>query len=155
MINAQVSWTSSRCDVLQQPTACLLTQISPFTFLQAAIGAKTRPICTLHSVQMCVRVCVEVRVRVEEMALSSCASGRPLAELSSLAGTGNTAQLQGNHSAGNLRFHLSPIHSGTYLERRGGRCACHEPEGRARLVFWTAGVKSGRASTGHMFGLGQ
>lgn len=113
------------------------------------------PFVPLHSVQMCARVCVEVRVRVEEMALSSCASGRPLAELSSLAGTGNTAQLRGNHSAGNLRFHLSPIHSGTYLERRGGRCACHEPEGRARLVFWTAGVKSGRASTGHMFGLGQ
>lgn len=98
----------------------------------------------LHSVQMCVRVCVEVRVRVEEMALSSCASGRPLAELSSLASTGNTAQLQGNHSAGNLRFHLSPIHSGTYLERRGGRCACHEPEGRARLVFWTGGSRVGR-----------
>lgn len=77
------------------------------------------------------------------MALSSCAPGQPLAGLSSLAGTGNTAQLQGNHSAGNLRFHLSPIHSGTYLERRGGRCACHEPEGRARLFFLDEGGQVG------------
>lgn len=41
---------------------------------------------------------------MEEMALSSCASGRPLAELSSLAGTGNTAQLQGEPLSGEPSF---------------------------------------------------
>lgn len=67
-------------------------------------------------------------------------SGCPLAELSSLPGTGYTAQLQGNHSAGNLRFHLSPIHSGTYLEQLSG-CACHEPQERGEAGF--KGVKRG------------
>lgn len=56
MIIAQVSWTRIKSDVSQQPATCLLTRISPFTFLQAALGAKTRPICTfLHSAQMCAR----------------------------------------------------------------------------------------------------
>lgn len=61
-------------------------------------------------------------------------SGCPLAELSSLPGSGYTEQLQGNHSAGNLRFHLSPIHSGTYLEQLDD-CACQEPKGRGEAGF--------------------
>lgn len=64
----------------------------------------------------------------------------PLAELSSLPGTGYTAQLQGNHSAGNLRFHLSPIHSGTYLEQLSG-CACHEPQEERRKRLGLVGSR--------------
>ena len=77
---------------------------------------------------MCVRTTVcECNGTPSGLCLSVClcVCGH-LAELSSLPGTGNTAQLQGNHSAGNLRFHLSPIQSGTYLEQLSG-CACHEP----------------------------
>lgn len=55
-----------------------------------------------------------------QIGLSSLSLGATLTELSSLPGTGNTAQLQGNHTAGNLRFHLSPIHSSTFLEQLSG-----------------------------------
>lgn len=83
----------------------------------------------LHIVQRDVCVCV-----CEEMVLAVvCVSGCPLAELSSLPGTGYTPQLQGNHSAGKLRFHLSAIHSGTYLEQLIC-CACHEPQERSKAL---------------------
>lgn len=136
-------------------TACLLTQVCPLTFLQAAAaaGAKIPPICTFAK---CVCVCVEVRVSVEETALSSpCVWAGPSLSCHHSLAPGTLHSCRGNHSAGNLRFHLSPIHSGTYLEQR---CSCHEPEGRARLVFRRGGeqgVKRGRVSTGHMFGLRQ
>lgn len=92
---------------------------------------------------MCVCVCVWGREWDGDGAVFY-VSGCPLAELSSLPGTGYTAQLQGNHSAGNLRFHLSPIHSGTYLEQLSG-CACHEPQERGEAGF--RGVKRG----GHQY----
>lgn len=85
---------------------------------------------------MCVRVC-------EEMVLAVvCVSGCPLAELSSLPGTGYTPQLQGNHSAGKLRFHLSAIHSGTYLEQLIC-CACHEPQDRSKALSVRGGGHEG------------
>lgn len=105
-----------KCDVFQQATACLLTEISTFTFPEAAVGANIRPICTLarHA-----NAFVHLRGREwgQDGALYHI-SGCTLAELSSLACTGYTSQLRGNHSVGNIRFHLSPIQSGTYLEQR-------------------------------------
>lgn len=86
------------------------------------------PLCTFaQPLSVHVRVLVVERGDME-MVLSTISLGGPLAELSSLAGTGYTAQLQGNHPAGDLRFHLSPIHSSTYLEQLSG-CAGHKPRG--------------------------
>lgn len=88
----------------------------------------------LHLGPACKYICASVEREWGQDGALSHISGCTLAELSSLACTGYTSQLRGNHSVGNIRFHLSPIQSGTYLEQLGG-CACHKPKNRAKACF--------------------
>lgn len=128
-----------KCDVLQQAISCLLTEISTFTFPEAAIGANIRPICTLarHA-----NAFVHLRGREwgQDGALSPI-SGCTLAELSSLACTGYTSQLRGEPLCGEHSF-PSVSNSKWHLFRAAAVHATSQKTGQRHVLRGSRSVQS-------------